>query len=213
MSNEEERMYPGPSGLPEGLQGVVGLGAQDVRRGLGISAKQAQETEVAFWRGRCEETQELLDRALAQVAERDAQLRNQELTISHLHGQVAALERVFVMGQQAAARAMFGPQGARAATQEFKLQGLDETVPPRREEPALADVQQRVVDQLKSAGIDTKSLCHYEWDDDGPCMHSCGIVNPLHLGDHECEQDCGAKCSQQEAERIEEAKQRADSDG
>lgn len=156
---------------------------------------------------RRDETQKLLDRALAQVAERDAQLRSQELTISHLHGQVAALDRVFAMGQEAAARAMFAPQVG-AVAQEFKLQGLDD-VPPRREEPALAGVQQRVVEQLKSAGIDTSSICGYDWDDDGPCSHACGIVNPLHLGDHVCEQGCGTICSQLQAERIEEAKQRA----
>lgn len=160
------------------------------------------------------QVQDLLDRALAQVAERDAQLRNQELTISHLHGQVAALDRVFAMGQEAAARAMFGPQINYAELDRgyarLAKEGLDgDDVPPRREEPALAGVQQRVVEQLKSAGIDTSSICGYDWDDDGPCSHACGIVNPLHLGDHVCEQGCGAICSQLQAERIEEAKQRA----
>lgn len=191
---------------------------QDTLRQIAAYEKDwAPKRDLVEARHRRDETQKLLDRALAQVAERDAQLRNQELTISHLHGQVAALDRVFAMGQEAAARAMFGPQINYAELDRgyasLAREGLDEDdVPPRREEPALTVVQQRVTEQLKSAGIDTSSICGYEWDlvvTEGCSTHACGIVNPLHLGDHECEQGCGAKCSQREAERIEEAKQRA----
>lgn len=170
----------------------------------------AQERDIA--REKVEVTQGLLDRALREVANRDDQLRGLDLTIAHLQGQIAALERTFTMSQELIARAMLSPQVGYAEVQSFQLDGLDEELPARREEPAVLDVQRRVTDQLKSAGIDTSARCGYEWDGDGQTMcdqHACGIVNPLHLGDHECEQGCRATCSQQEAERIEEAKQSA----
>lgn len=76
--------------------------------------------------------------------------------------------------------------------------------------PGERDVREKIGEQLKTAGIDTQSLCRYEWttsadDDDGCNEHVCGEVNPLHAQAHSCEQ-CGVMLSHQDAERIEMAK-------
>lgn len=74
-------------------------------------------------------------------------------------------------------------------------------------------VQDQMDEMVKSAGIDTSDLCRYEWatddQEDVLCSdHVCDVVNPLHSGNHECEQ-CNVTLSHEAAERIEEAKRNA----
>lgn len=74
------------------------------------------------------------------------------------------------------------------------------------------DVREKIGEQLKSAGIDTQSICHYQWE--GPATdgcdggaHDCQLVNPLHASAHQCDpQWCGQELTHEEAERIEMAK-------
>lgn len=75
-------------------------------------------------------------------------------------------------------------------------------------------VREKIDEQLKSAGIDTQSICGFTWKEPGSesyvmagCndgWHSCGEVNPLHTQDHACA-GCRAVLSHIEAEKLTEA--------
>lgn len=75
--------------------------------------------------------------------------------------------------------------------------------------PQERDVATKINEQLKTAGIDLRSLCGYEWTDEGatPCPrnkgaeHVCGQANPLHTQSHVCEQ-CGATLNHEQAEAL-----------
>jgi hypothetical protein len=73
------------------------------------------------------------------------------------------------------------------------------------------DVREKIDEQLKSAGIDTQSICGFEWHttlevpDTSICTdHYCGEVNPLHTQDHICA-GCGVVLTHVEAEKLAEA--------
>lgn len=78
--------------------------------------------------------------------------------------------------------------------------------------PAEAGVAEKIGEQLKSAGIDTQSICRYSWEGESTdaCdagVHECRMVNPLHAEAHECDpRHCGATLTHEEAERIDMAK-------
>jgi hypothetical protein len=72
-------------------------------------------------------------------------------------------------------------------------------------------VREKIDEQLKSAGIDTQSICRFTWE--GPStdacdggVHECRLVNPLHIEDHACDpRHCGQTLSHIEAEKLTEA--------
>ncbi len=70
--------------------------------------------------------------------------------------------------------------------------------------PVEKGVQERVGEQLKSAGIDLQAVCDYLWDntdEHGDHDHQCGLTNPLHAGPHACA-SCATTLTHEDAERL-----------
>lgn len=77
--------------------------------------------------------------------------------------------------------------------------------------PVEKDVQAKIGDQLKTAGIDPQSVCGYTWETgttdgldssahEGCTRHRCGVINPLHSVSHEC--GCEETLTHEQAERL-----------
>lgn len=79
----------------------------------------------------------------------------------------------------------------------------DDELPDEGDFPQERDTAAKIGEQLKSAGIDTRSVCNYEWPGDELHDHVCGVVNPLHAQEHLC--PCSATLSHMEAEKLAEA--------
>jgi hypothetical protein len=145
-----------------------------------------------------------------QVRVRDEASRALQLDNMQLRGQISAYQHVLKLQADAAVQIQALASASRTLLPEPER--VPEDLPDHRQPEALQDVKDKVASDLKAAGIDTASICGYQWEGEttDACdggVHECRLVNPLHVGDHACDPRwCGMTLSQETAERIEAAK-------
>lgn len=169
--------------------------------------------------GERDELKRMVEAQQFQISARDERMHNLEMIVAGLRGQVEAYQHMIAIGSagqvELLERLATSTVITGAQTAERWLEDIEDEMPVRREEPAVVE---KIEQQLKAAGIDTRAACRHGWegvatDECDGGVHECQLTNPLHLGDHACHELCGATLSQEAAEKIEEAKTRADSNG